>query len=94
MESVLVEKWRLRWKYFVKKYVLNRKWKNEEVIGDESEASTQEDDAIGVGRRGSKLRRQGDAYRMERSVIRNDDDVGWWARVIRNTERMLQNAEQ
>ena len=34
--------------------------------------------------------RQGEAYRKERSVIHNEDDVGDQARVTRGEERNLQ----
>jgi len=38
---------------------------------------------------GSWSQRQGEAYRKERSVIRNEDDIGGRARITRDEERVL-----
>ena len=83
---------------------LSRERKSEGVVDDENGESTQLDDVTGVGRAESELdrlgcglrseagswfQRQGEAHRKERSVTRNEDDVGGRKRVTRDEERVL-----
>jgi len=105
LESVLRKEESPRLEGFVKQVGFKWEMKDwGSFVDSESVESREEDDVTGVGRGESEIERLGwrwrrevgswfqrdrDAYRKERSVIRNEDDVGGRARVTRDEERVL-----